>query len=79
MFKKPHLYLQATNEATEAATKEATETKEVSEDASSSTQPEPETTPEAAPATTEEKVRFLAGNQLFEKMLDDLVSRVFWS
>ena len=51
----------------------------MSEDASSSTQPEPETTPEAAPATTEEKVRFLAGNQIFEKMLGDLVSRVFWS
>ena len=46
----------------------------MSEDASSSTQPEPETTPEAAPATTEEKVRFLAGNQIFEKVLGDLVS-----
>ena len=46
----------------------------MSEDASSSTQPEPETTPEAAPAITEEKVRFLAGNQIFEKILCDLVS-----
>ena len=46
----------------------------MSEDASSSTQPEQETTPEAAPATTEEKVRFVAGNQIFENMLGDLDS-----